>query len=281
MIESSHTDAKPFVIIRPATRQHFPNLTELFGSRDLLAFLIRRAIKIRYRQTLLGAGWAVVQPVLTMVMMTIVFRKLIGLPSDGLPYPLFCLAGLVLWSFTTQAVSASASSIIYDVQLIEKVYFPRLLLPIAAVLRGLLDASVSFVFLILVMLAYGIFPSPLALLCIPIGLLAALLAISIGSALAALSVRFRDIGYLIPFGTQLGLFITPIAYPVTLIPEKWRLLFAINPAVGLVETFRWALFGLKTNPFPLFAVSMLSLALITFLGLMIFRRLEHNFADLI
>jgi homopolymeric O-antigen transport system permease protein len=271
----------PVTIIEASTRWRLPNLGELVAYRDLLAFFVLRDIKVRYRQTLLGAGWAILQPLLTMVIMTFVFGRLIGLRSDGAPYALFCFAGLVLWTYITQAVIAASSSVVSNSQLIEKVYFPRLAIPVAAALAGLLDFSISFAMLFVMMLSFGYPPSIGSVLCIPLALIAAVLAIGIGSMLAALSVRFRDVSHLIPFLVQLWLFASPIAYPASLLPPDWQLVLALNPVTGLVELFRWAILGTTTHPWPLFGISMLSLSIVVPLGLLIFERMERSFADMI
>jgi len=268
-------------IVQPSPLWAFPDLRDLISYRDLLVFFVLRDIKVRYRQTLLGAGWAIVQPVLTMAMMLLIFRRLIGVPSDGVPYPLFCLSGLILWLYVSQAISASASSVLHNASLIENVWFPRLLIPVGAALASLLDLAISFALVIAALIVSGRMPGPAILLCVPLAACAVLFAASVGAALAALTVRFRDVGYLIPFGIQLMFFLTPVAYPASLVPEKWRLLLALNPAAGLVELFRWCLLRTSVNPWPAFGISLLTISAIVPLSLLVFRRMERSFADVI
>jgi lipopolysaccharide transport system permease protein len=216
-----------------------------------------------------------------MVMLTSVFGRLIGVPSDGVPYWIFSLTGLVLWLFFSQTVTAASASLITNSQLIEKAYFPRLALPTAATLSGLIDLAISFAMLVLVVSVAGPGLRPTILLCPLIAALAAMLVLGVGGALAALTVRYRDVTYVIPFAIQLWLFATPVVYPLSIVPEKWRLALALNPATGLVETFRWAVLGTSLNPWPYFAISCFS-GLVFFLGgLILFRRMEHSFADVI
>lgn len=258
-----------------------PDLSEIVQHRDLLRFLVLRDIKVRYRQTLLGVAWAILLPLLTMAMMSLVFGRMLGIASDGVPYMLFCFTGLVLWTYFSQAVAAASASVTSHVQLIEKVYFPRLLIPLAATLSGLVNLGVSLVLLLLMLLAFGFVPGPAALLCLPVIALTILLALGIGAALAAMSVRFRDVSHLVPFLLQLWLFASPVIYSSAAIGERWRMLFALNPMTGLIETFRWALLGTQTNPFPLLAISTVSVIVLLPLGLLVFRRLERSFADVI
>jgi lipopolysaccharide transport system permease protein len=271
----------PVTVLVPSKGWALPSLRELVSYRDLLFFLMIRNIKVRYRQTLLGGLWAIIQPLLTMVMLTVVFGKLIGVPSDGVPYWIFALAGLVLWTFISQTVSAASSSLINSSELVKKVYFPRLAIPIATVMAGLIDFAIAFAMLVVVLVAIGMFPGIRIILCIGIALLAALMVLGVGAALAALAVRFRDVSYVVPFALQLWLFATPVAYPITIVPERWRLLLALNPATGLIELFRWAALGTAGNPWPAFAVSTASLLVLLLFGLLLFRRMERSFADVI
>ena len=250
------------VSIRPTHGWLGLNIRELFAHRDLIAFFIWRDIKVRYRQTALGVLWVVIQPLMTMLMMSVVFGTLAHVPSDGITYPVFCFAGLILWGLFAQAVTNASASILNNTQLIEKVYFPRLVIPIAAALAGLLDLCISFGLLLLIMRAYGYYPRFQALLCIPVLFITLAVAIGIGSAFAALSVRFRDVRHLMPFLVQLWLFATPVIYPISLLPERWQLIAAINPLVGLIEGFRWALLGTERAPWAALSVSLLSTALL-------------------
>jgi lipopolysaccharide transport system permease protein len=271
----------PRVTIRPTRGWVALNLRELFAYRDLISFFVWRDVKVRYRQTLLGALWAVIQPLMTMIMMALVFGRLAGMPSDGAPYPVFRFTGLVLWSFFSQAITNASASVINNAQLVEKVYFPRLAITIAASLAALLDFAVSFALLILIMVAYGFYPRLESILCAPITLAALGLAIGIGSGFAALTVRFRDVRHLMPLLVQLWLFATPVIYPISLLPERWQPLAGINPLAGLVESFRWALLGTGRDPWPILSISLLSTAILVPAGLVIFRRMERSFADVI
>jgi lipopolysaccharide transport system permease protein len=277
----TNADEGPATIVKPPAGLGFPDFSELFRYHDLLLFLVVRNIKVRYRQTLLGGAWAVVQPLGTMVMLTFVFGKLIGVTTGTVPYWLFSLAGLVVWIFISQTVTSTAQSLINNSQLVEKVYFPRLAIPLSAILSGVVDFGISFLMLIGILLAsgYGISPRlPFVLLA---ALLAALLLVGIGSALGALSVRYRDINYVTPFLIQLWLFATPIAYPMAIVPEAWRTLIALNPATGIVELFRWATIGGGGAPWTYVLLSSLSIFLLLIVGLLIFKRVEHEFADVI
>jgi lipopolysaccharide transport system permease protein len=279
--KGANHDKRELVTLQATTGWHFPDLSALVTHRDLLVFFVLRDIRVRYRQTLLGAGWAVLQPLLAMVMLTLVFGRLIGQQSDDVPYPLFCFAGLVLWTYFAQAVTSASASVVGHAQLVEKVYFPRLVIPVAAALAGMLDLLISFGMLIVIALLYGHVPGPAALLCIPLAALAAIFAIGIGSMLAALSVRFRDVNHVVPFFVQLWLFATPVIYPASLLPERFQSLFALNPMTGIIETFRWSLLGTSANPWPLLPVSLGSGAVLVLFGLLVFRRMERSFADVI
>jgi lipopolysaccharide transport system permease protein len=267
--------------IRPSGGRAALNLTELINYRDLIFFFVWRDIKVRYRQTVLGASWAVIQPLLTMTMMAVVFGRLAGVPSDGAPYPVFCFAGLVLWSFFAQAVTNASASVVNNAQLVEKVYFPRLSITIAASLASLLDFLLNLTMLLLLMAAYGYHPRLESLLCAPIAIAVLALAAGIGSGLAALTVRFRDVRHLVPFLTQIWLLGTPVIYPLALLPERWQTLAGINPLSGYIEIFRWALLGTGGDPWATFLVSLLSTAVLIPSGLLLFKRMEHSFADVI
>jgi lipopolysaccharide transport system permease protein len=255
------------------------HLKEFWDYRELLYFLVWRDIKVRYKQTALGAAWAVLQPVLTMVVFSIFFGRLAKVPSDGIPYPVFALAALVPWQLFAYAVSESTNSLVGSQNLIKKVYFPRLVIPVASVLAGLVDFAISFAALIGLMTYYGIRPT-IAIVILPLFILLAVAsALCTGLWLSALNVQFRDVRYTIPFLTQFWMFITPVAYPSSLVPEKWRTLFGLNPMAGVVEGFRWALLGKATSLGPLLAVSIAAMAILLFGGLVYFRRMESTFAD--
>jgi lipopolysaccharide transport system permease protein len=280
-LRSAGTEASPVTVITPPAGWSAVNLRELWEYRELLYFLVWRDIKVRYKQTSLGVAWAVLQPLLTMVVFSLFFGRLAGVPSDGLPYPVFSLAALVPWTFFSYGVTQSASSVVADQQLVTKVYFPRLLIPLATVLSGAEDFALAFMLLMLTMLYYDIAPTLDALWVVPLLLLALVTALGVGLWLAALNVQYRDVRYTVPFLTQLWLLVTPIAYPSSLLAEPWRTIYGINPMAGVVEGFRWALLGTDTAPGPMLAVSALAALLILAGGLFYFRRMEATFADVI
>jgi lipopolysaccharide transport system permease protein len=257
-------------------------LRELWAYRELLYFLVWRDVKVRYKQTGLGVAWAVLQPLLTMVVFSLFFGRLAGVPSDGVPYPVFSLAALVPWTFFSYGLTQSANSVVADQQLITKVYFPRLAIPAATVLSGLVDFVLAFALLLGIMLYYDVAPTPNALWALPPLLLLALVtALGAGLWLSALNVQYRDVRYMVPFLAQLWLFATPIAYPSSLLEEPWRTAYGINPMAGVVEGFRWALLGTDTAPGPIIAASTLAAFLLLIGGVFYFRRVEDSFADVI
>lgn len=271
----------PVVVLRPSGRFTRLNLGDLWEYRDLLYFLVWRDIKVRYKQTALGAAWAILQPLLTMVAFSIFFGKLAKVPSDGIPYPVFTFAALLPWQLFSYSMTEASNSLIGSQNLITKIYFPRLVIPIAAVLGGLVDFAVSFAVLLVLMIVYGIRPT-FAILTIPLFIaLVIATALAVGLWLSALNVRYRDVRYTIPFLAQFWLFLTPVAYPSSLVPEKWRALFGLNPMAGVVEGFRWALLGRQEAPGALLAVSVLIVIAFLISGLFYFRRLEATFADTI
>jgi lipopolysaccharide transport system permease protein len=268
-----------FVRIQPARGWLSLGLGELWTYRELLYFLTWRDIKVRYKQTLLGAAWAIIQPVFTMVVFSLFFGKLAEIPSDGVPYPIFSFAALVPWTFFANGLSMSSQSLVSGANLIKKIYFPRLTIPIATVLSGLVDFVLAFSVLLGMMLCFGIFPT-VNVVWLPFLLLLALTTcLGVGLWLSALNVHFRDVRYVIPFLTQFWMFSTPIAYPSTLLPEAWRPIYALNPMVGVVEGFRWALLGTDTAPGPMIGVSSLAAFLLLAGGVIYFRRMERTFAD--
>ena len=218
-------------------------LKELWDYRELLYFLVWRDVKVRYKQTVIGAAWTVIQPLLTIVIFTLVFQHFAKLPSDGIPYPLFSFTGLLPWNYFAKALNNGINSVVGSANLITKVYFPRLILPISAILSGLIDFGISFLCLLGMMIWYGLMPG-WGVLALPLFLLLAVLtALSVGLWLAVINVRYRDVGQAIPFLIQLWLFVSPVAYPLSVVPEKWRVLYSLNPMTGVIEGFRWALLG--------------------------------------
>jgi len=256
-------------------------LRELWEYRELLYFLTWRDVKVRYKQTALGAAWAILQPLLAMVIFTLFFGRLAKMPSDGVPYSLFAYSGLVPWMFFAAGLNQSSNSLVGSANLITKVYFPRLVIPIATVLAGLVDLLLSGVVLAGMMAIDHVSLKP-SVLFLPLFVLLALAAsLATGLWLSALNVRYRDIRYLVPFLTQFWLFATPIAYPSSLLPMPWRTLYGLNPMVGVVEGFRWALFGAKTGAGPLIWVSVGATAVILVAGIVYFRQMEKTFADVV
>ena len=276
------THGSPRVIVIEPVRGWTPvDLRELWEYRELLFFLAGRDVKVRYRQTALGVGWAVLQPFLTMVVFSIFFGRLGGIPSDGLPYPLFSFAGLVPWTFFAWGGGGASNSVVGSQQLITKVYFPRLTIPIATVLAGVVDFAIAFVILIAMMLSYGIVPTIRVVWIVPMVLLVVVSALGVGLWLSALNVKYRDVRYALPFLTQLWLFATPIAYPSSLLDTTWRSVYALNPMVGVVEGFRWALLGSRTAPGSMLVASSLAALALLIGGAMYFRRMEATFADIV
>lgn len=273
--------AGPVIQVRPSRGWVSLNLRELWRYRELLYFLIWRDIKVRYRQTVLGAAWAIIQPFFTMVVFSVFFGKLAKMPSDGVPYPIFSYAALVPWTFFAHGLSQSSQSLVGSANLIRKVYFPRLVVPIASVLSGIVDFLLAFLVLLGMMLYYGMVPTIKILALPPLLLLALVTSLGVGLWLSALNVEFRDVRYVVPFLTQFWLFSTPIAYPSSLLQEPWRTLYGLNPMVGVVEGFRWALLGTETGPGRVIAMSaVVALALLVG-GAFYFRRMERTFADIV
>jgi lipopolysaccharide transport system permease protein len=257
------------------------DLKELWEFRELLYFLVWREVKVRYKQTALGVAWAILQPVLTMIVFSVVFGRLAHLPSDGTPYPVFTYAALLPWQLFAYALTESSNSVVTNQRLITKVYFPRLIMPMASVGVGLVDFSISFVVLLGLMAAYGIAPG-VAALTIPIWtLLAVMSALAAGLWLSALNVRYRDVRYTLPFLSQIWLYATPVAYSLSLVKERWQPLYALNPMVGVVQAFRWALLGSERSPGLPVAVSATVVTLVFVSGLYYFRRTERTFADVV
>jgi lipopolysaccharide transport system permease protein len=257
------------------------DLAEVWRYRELLYFLTWRDVIVRYKQTALGASWAIIQPLMTMVVFSLVFGRLSAMPSDGIPYPLFSFAGLVPWTFFANGLTQSSNSLVGNANLIQKVYFPRLMIPAASVLGGAVDFVLAFVVLLGIMAYYGIAPT-INILFLPLFLLLALAtALGVGLWLSALNVRFRDVRYVVPFITQFWLFATPIAYPSSLLEQPWRTIYGLNPMVGVVEGVRWALLGTKTAPGPMIAASALAATLLLIGGAYYFRHMEKAFADIV
>ncbi|MCE7948240.1 MAG: ABC transporter permease [Chloroflexi bacterium CFX4] len=276
------TDDAPLLTLRPSTGWVSLKLRELWRFRELLYFLIWRDIKVRYKQTVIGAAWAIIQPFMTMVVFSLFFGRLAGIPSDGLPYPIFSYAALVPWTFFAAGLANASNSLVGSANLIKKIYFPRLVIPISTVLSGIIDFLLAFAVLLVMMVAFGIAPTANVIF-LPFFLLLALItALGVGLWLSAMNVQFRDIRYVVPFLTQFWLFATPIAYPSSLIRnETLRALYGINPMAGVVEGFRWALLGTETAPSGILIISSLAAVLLLVSGAFYFRRMEKTFADVV
>lgn len=271
----------PVTVIEPSRGWVSLRLRALWRSRELLYFLIWRDVKVRYKQTLLGAAWAILQPLLTMVVFSIFFGKLARMPSDGVPYPLFAYVALVPWTFFANGLILSSGSLVSNQSLLRKVYFPRLVIPISAVASGLIDFGIAFVVLLGLAARYGVTPTSHMLWLPALVLLALVTALGVGLWFSALNVLYRDIQYVVPFLVQVWLYATPIVYPSSLVPERWRTLYALNPMVGVVEGFRWALLGTGTAPGPMILVSAAAAVALMIGGLFFFRRMEKSFSDVV
>jgi lipopolysaccharide transport system permease protein len=271
----------PTAIIEATDGWRSLNLRELWWYRELLFFLMWRYIKVRYKQTVIGAAWAILQPFLTMVAFSIIFGRLANIPSDGIPYPVFAYAGLLPWMFFAAAMQSAGVSLVSNANMIRKIYFPRVIMPAASILAAGVDFAIAFVVLLGMMVYYGIVPG-LAAVTIPFFvLLAFMTALGVSLWLSALNVKYRDIRYTIPFLIQFWLFLTPVAYPSSMIPERFHLLYGLNPMAGVVEGFRWALLGNEKAPGGIMAVSTVVVAVLVTGGMFYFRRMEHEFADVV
>ncbi|MBB3086879.1 ABC transporter permease [Geodermatophilus sabuli] len=271
--------ALPVTVIRARRTKGLVDWSELWAYRDLVYFLTWRDIKVRYKQTALGAAWAVLQPFLTMVVFSIFFGRLAGIDSGNVPYPVFAYTALVPWTFFANAVTQASNSLVQQESILTKVYFPRVIVPSAAVLAGLVDITVAFSVLVAMMLAFGIVPT-VAVMTLPLLVaFAAMTAFAVGLWLSALNVRYRDVRYTLPFIVQVWLFASPVAYPSSLVPEALRPLYGINPMVGVIDGFRWALLGDVEAPGWSFLVSVGVVIALLVGGLAYFRRMERSFAD--
>jgi len=269
------------VVIKPDRGLFELDLKAVWEYRELLYSLVSRDIKVRYKQTLIGAGWAILQPVMTMVVFTIVFGKFAKMSSDGLPYPIFAYAALLPWNLFSHSLTRGGASVVGNAGLVSKIYFPRLILPLSGVLSPMVDFAISFVILVVMMSWYGILPGR-GVFALPLFLLlTTLTALAVGLWLAALNVRYRDIGHAIPFLAQLWLFASPVAYPVSVVPENWRWLYSLNPMAGVIEGFRWALLGRQSPDLAVIAISSLTVLLLLLAGVVFFRYTERTFADIV
>ena len=257
------------------------DVREVWRYRELVYFLIWRDVKVRYKQTVLGASWAIIQPLFTMLIFSLFFGRLAGIASDGVPYPLFSFAALVPWTFFSNGLIQASNSLVNNQNLVKKVYFPRLAVPMAAVMAGLVDLAIAFAVLLAMLAFYGVAPTAKMIWVPALALLALVTALGVGLWFAALNVRYRDVAYVMPFVVQVWLFATPIAYPSSLLPEAWRVAYGLNPMVGVVEGFRWCLLDTATAPGPMVAASALAAIVILVGGAYYFRAMERSFADVV
>jgi lipopolysaccharide transport system permease protein len=274
-------DKVQFLRIQPTKGWVSLRLRELWDYRELFYFLVWRDIKVRYKQTALGMAWAIVQPIFTVVIFSIFFGRLAKIPSDGIPYPLFSFAALVPWTFFSYGLNQSSNSLVGSANLITKVYFPRLAVPIASIVAGTVDFLLAFVVLIAMMVYYRVPPTTNIMFLPLFFLLTVVTSLGVGLWLSALNVKFRDVRLILPFLVQLWMFATPIAYPSSLLHGSWKNIYGLNPMVGVVEGFRWALLGVKSPPGTMVYVSAVIAALLLTGGVMYFRRMEKTFADLV
>lgn len=278
---SQVTSPVPVVLIQPRTRWFDFDLASLYRYRELLYFLTWRDVKVRYKQAAIGVAWVVLQPLLTMIVFTVIFGQFAKMPSDDLPYPIFTFAALLPWNYFSQAISRSGTSLVSNANLISKVYFPRLIVPMSGALGPLVDFAISFIILLGMMAWYGIAPT-WGVLMLPFFLLLAFFtALALCLYLSALNVKYRDVGHAIPFLVQFWMYASPVVYSVNLIPQRWRLLYSLNPMVGVIEGFRWALLGKEEPELASIVVSTLMVLALLFGGLVYFRRTERTFADII
>ena len=281
---NAHTHAEAFPAqhitrIEPTKGWRFLDIGEIWFYRELLFFLTWRDIQIRYKQTAIGVAWVVIQPLASISVFSLFFGRLAKIPSDGVPYPLFVFAALLPWQVFARAMSEASNSLVTDQRLVSRVYFPRILVPVASVTAAVFDFIITFLLFLLMMLFYGIHPG-WAVLTLPIFLfLMVATALGVSFWLAPLNIEYRDVAYVLPFLTQLWLFLTPVVYPATLVPEKWRFLYGFNPLAGVVEGFRWALLGIGPGPSPMLLVSAAMAVFLLLTGILWFRRRERTFTD--
>ncbi len=271
----------PSIVIQPTKGLFNLDLPAIWQYRELLRSLVWRDIKVRYKQTAIGAGWAILQPLLTMVIFTVIFGNLAKIPSDGLPYPVFAYTALLPWTFFAQGLNRTGNSLVGNAQLITKVYFPRLLMPLSALGAPAVDFLLSFLILLGLMAWYGITPT-WSVLALPLFLLLALLtAMTAGLWLSPINVKYRDVSYTLPFLTQVWMYSSPVVYPVSLVPERWRWLYSLNPMVGVIEGFRWALLGKERPDLTMIAMSAAVIFVFFLGGIVFFKRMERMFVDIV
>lgn len=282
MEKSTHLLRAPEIIhIKPSTGLAALNLRDLWVYRELIFFMIWRDVKVRYKQTLLGAAWAVIQPVLTMLVFNFIFGTVAKVPTEGIPYPIFSYTALLPWGLFTTALNNASRSLTANQNMVTKIYFPRLVLPLASVLGGLVDFAIAFVILVVMMIYYRINPTP-AIWTLPLFIILTIVtALGVALWLSAINVQYRDVNYVLPFLTQFWLFLTPVAYSAKIISEKWQVVYSLNPMAGVVNGFRWALLGTNTGPGLNMAISIGISLIFLITGLFYFRAMERTFADTI
>lgn len=275
------TSRKPTIAIQPQRGLFDLDLRSVWAYREILFILVWRDIVVRYKQTILGVLWVILQPLITMVIFTLIFGSMANIASEGVPYPIFTYAALLPWSYFAQALSQSSNSVVNSSSLVTKVYFPRLLIPLAATAAPLVDLFFSFLVYLFLMVWFKVAPT-WGLLALPLFLgLSVMTALAVGLWSSALNVRYRDVRHIFPFLIQVWMYAAPVVYPVSMVPEKWRLLYSLNPMVGVIEGFRWALLGAKPPDFMIMAVTLSVVTLLLAGGLVYFKRMEHTFADII
>jgi lipopolysaccharide transport system permease protein len=279
--QTAQQNAVPKFVIEPSQGWGSLNLQELWAHRELVYFLIWRDIKVRYKQTALGASWAILQPLLTMLIFSVFFGRLAKVPSDGVPYPVFSFVALVPWMFFSNGLTLASNSLVHQANLLTKVYFPRLAIPISTVASGTIDFCLGFIVTLGLIAWYGIMPTANVVFLPLFLLLAVVTSLGVALWLAAVNVEFRDVRYTVPFLTQFWMFATPIAYPSSLLAEPWRTLYGLNPMVGVVEGFRWALLGVDTAPGLMVIASSIVAVFLLVTGAYYFRRMERTFADVV
>lgn len=283
LMESTELNSVPRQIleIRPQKRLFDLDLGAVWRYRELLFFLVWRELKIRYKQAAIGAGWAIIQPLFAVLIFTVIFGNFAKIPSDGIPYAVFAFAAMLPWTYFAEALRRGGTGLVDDSDLIRKIYFPRLIIPLAAVITPMFDFLLSFLVLLVLLVWYGIMPTwnvvflPLFLV------LAMILALAVGLWLGPINVRFRDVKHTLPFLIQIWMYASPVVYPVSIVPERWKLLYSLNPMVGVIEGFRWALLG-KDNPdFQAMGLSGSLVLLVLLSGIVYFKKMERSFADVI
>jgi len=281
MVRAAAQPPREVVEIRPTRSLFDLELTGVWRYRELLGVLIMRDIQVLYRQAAMGIAWAIVQPVLAVIIFTIVFGYFARMPSDGIPYPIFAFAAVLPWTYFAEATRRSSNGLINEADLVRKVYFPRLVIPLAAATAPLLDFCIAFVILLALMLWYGVIPSWHLLAVVPLLAQAGLLALSIGLWLAPINARFRDIKHTLPFMLQIWMYASPIVYPLSMIPDRWKWAYGLNPMVGVIEGFRWAVFGKGQPDTLIMGLSFILTAALLASGVVFFKRMERTFADVI